>query len=136
VFRGGSIYWSSATGAHTIGGAVRSKWAAAGAQNGTLGYPTSDEGRGLRDGGAYQAFQGGRIHWSRATGAHVTRGGILSAWAAAGYERGGLGYPTSNEYAFSGGAAQNFQGGTVTWTAQAGARMVTGAPAAPTAAGG
>jgi L,D-peptidoglycan transpeptidase YkuD (ErfK/YbiS/YcfS/YnhG family) len=181
VFRGGSIYWSAAGGARTIGGAVRSKWAAAGAQNGRLGYPTSDEGRGLRNGGAYQGFQGGRIHWSRATGAHITRGGILSAWAASGYERGvlgyptsdeigglkdggsyqtfqggiihwspstgaritrgairtawagagsehgALGYPTSNEYAFSGGAAQNFQGGTITWTAQAGARIVAGA---------
>lgn len=127
VFRGGSIYWSAAGGAHTVGGAIRSKWAADGAQNGRLGYPTADEGRGLKDGGAYQGFQGGRIHWSRATGAHITRGGILSAWAASGYERGVLGYPTSNEYAFSGGAAQNFQGGTITWTAQAGARVVAGA---------
>lgn len=127
VFRGGSIYWSAAGGAHTIAGAIRSNWASAGAQNGKLGYPTSDEGRGLRNGGAYQAFQGGRIHWSRATGAHSTRGGILSSWAASGYERGVLGYPTTNEYAFSGGAAQNFQAGTVTWTARAGARIVAGA---------
>jgi L,D-peptidoglycan transpeptidase YkuD (ErfK/YbiS/YcfS/YnhG family) len=127
VFRGGSIYWSAAAGAHTIAGAIRSNWASAGAQNGQLGYPTSDEGRGLRNGGAYQAFQGGRIHWSPATGAHSTRGGILSSWAASGYERGVLGYPTTNEYAFSGGAAQNFQGGTVTWTARAGARIVAGA---------
>ncbi|MFE4836255.1 hypothetical protein ACFRAU_16440 [Arthrobacter sp. NPDC056691] len=127
VFRGGSIYWSAAGGAHTIGGAIRSKWAAGGAQNGRLGYPTSDEGRGLRNGGAYQGFQGGRIHWSPATGAHITQGGILAAWAGSGYERGVLGYPTSDEYAFSGGAAQNFQGGTITWTAQAGARIVAGA---------
>jgi L,D-peptidoglycan transpeptidase YkuD (ErfK/YbiS/YcfS/YnhG family) len=181
VFRGGSIYWSAAGGSRTIGGAIRSKWAAAGAQNGRLGYPTSDEGRGLRNSGAYQNFQGGRIHWSRATGAHITRGGILAAWAGSGYERGLLGYPTSdeigglkdggsyqtfqggiihwspgtgaritrgairtswagsgsehgtlgyptgNEYAFSGGAAQDFQGGTITWTAQAGARIVAGA---------
>src|SRR6478735_2874553 len=48
VFRGGSIQWSAAGGAHTIGGAIRSNWASAGAQNGKLGYPTSEEGRGLR----------------------------------------------------------------------------------------
>ncbi|MFE4542683.1 hypothetical protein [Arthrobacter sp. NPDC056727] len=127
VFGGGSIFWSGGSGARTIGGGIRSKWAAAGAQNGRLGYPTSDEGRGLRDGGAYQSFQGGRIHWSPATGAHITRGGILSAWAASGYERGLLGYPTGDEYAFSGGAVQNFQGGAITWTAQAGPRIVAGA---------
>jgi L,D-peptidoglycan transpeptidase YkuD (ErfK/YbiS/YcfS/YnhG family) len=189
VFRGGSIVWSAAGGAHTLAGAIRSKWAAAGAQNGRLGYPTSDEGRGLRNGGAYQSFQGGRIHWSSVTGAHITRGAILSAWAVSGYERGLLGYPTSdeigglkdggsyqtfqggiihwspatgarvtrgairaswaaagsehgvlgyptgNEYAFSAGAAQDFQGGTVTWAAQAGAHVVAGAIGAKFKAG-
>jgi L,D-peptidoglycan transpeptidase YkuD (ErfK/YbiS/YcfS/YnhG family) len=129
VFRGGSIYWSAAGGAHTIGGAIRSKWAAAGAQNGRLGYPTSDEGRGLRNGGAYQSFQGGRIHWSRATGAHSTRGGILSAWAGSGYERGVLGYPTSEEIGGlkDGGSYQTFQGGIIHWSPATGARITRGA---------
>jgi L,D-peptidoglycan transpeptidase YkuD (ErfK/YbiS/YcfS/YnhG family) len=132
VFRGGSIVWSAAGGAHTLAGAIRSKWAAAGAQNGRLGYPTSDEGRGLRNGGAYQSFQGGRIHWSSATGAHITRGAILSAWAASGYERGLLGYPTSDEIGGlkDGGSYQTFQGGIIHWSPTTGAasRGVRSAP--------
>ncbi|APX00383.1 hypothetical protein [Arthrobacter sp. QXT-31] len=127
TFQGGRIHWSPATGAHITRGAILSAWAGSGYERGPLGYPTSDEVKGLKNGGSYQTFQGGVIHWSPATGARITRGAIRAAWAAAGYERGTLGYPTSNEFAFSGGTVQNFQGGVITWTATAGARKVTGA---------
>ncbi|GAP53986.1 conserved hypothetical protein, partial [Arthrobacter sp. Hiyo6] len=42
-------------------------------------------------------FQGGVIHWSPATGAHITKGAIDAAWAGLNWENGFLGYPTSNE---------------------------------------
>ncbi|MGO4856847.1 fibronectin type III domain-containing protein [Arthrobacter sp. 2MCAF14] len=116
-FQGGAIYWSPATGAHVNAGAIRSAYAAQGWENGLLGYPTGNEVKGLRDGGAYQSFQGGAIYWSPATGAHVNKGAIRDAYAAQGWENGELGYPTSNEYSVCcGGAAQDFQGGRITWT--------------------
>jgi hypothetical protein len=39
----GSIYWTPATGAHEVQGAIRGAWAAQGWELGRLGYPTSDE---------------------------------------------------------------------------------------------
>lgn len=65
VFERGSIYWSPATGAHEIRGAIRDHWAAQGYETGPLGFPTSDEvsvsvGRG-------QTFQGGTLRWASAT---------------------------------------------------------------------
>jgi uncharacterized protein with LGFP repeats len=45
---------------------------------------------------------------------------IAGAWAAQGYERGSLGYPTGSERAVTGGYAQRFQGGTLTWNSRTG----------------
>ena len=42
-FQGGSIYWSAATGAHEVHGAIRTKWQALGWEAGLLGYPLTDE---------------------------------------------------------------------------------------------
>jgi subtilisin family serine protease len=120
-FQGGTIYWSPATAAHVNAGAIRAAYAAQGWENGYLGYPTTDEVRGLRDGGAYQSFQGGTIYWSPATGAQINRGAIRALYAAQGWENGWLGYPATGEYAFGGGTAQDFQGGRIAWTAAGGA---------------
>ncbi|WP_424188257.1 AbfB domain-containing protein [Actinokineospora sp. G85] len=40
---GGSIYWSEATGAHQVWGAIRSHWEALGWERSYLGFPTSSE---------------------------------------------------------------------------------------------
>ncbi len=122
TFQGGAIHWSPATGAHITNGGIRVAWVAQGSQNGFLGYPTSNEIGGLKNGGAYQVFQGGAIHWSPATGAHITRGGIKVKWMAQGSENGRLGYPTSNEFRVSATVqAQDFQGGRIAWSAATGA---------------
>ncbi|NBW82854.1 hypothetical protein EBR21_13980, partial [bacterium] len=42
-FQGGSIYWSEATGAHEVHGLIRNKWASLGWENGSLGFPRTDE---------------------------------------------------------------------------------------------
>jgi hypothetical protein len=111
-------------GGHTTGGAIGAAWAAQGSQNGPLGLPVTDEVTGLKNGGAYQAFQGGQIHWSPATGAHITHGAIDAAWASQGWENGRLGYPTSEEYASGGGSVtQNYQGGLITWSPNRGATI-------------
>lgn len=60
-FDGGTIYWSSDSGAHIVWGEIREAWEDNGGANGTLGYPTSDE----KDiaGGKQSDFTGGTITW-------------------------------------------------------------------------
>ena len=125
----GAIIWSPATGAHASVGAIRGLWAATGFENGGLGYPTTDEVPGLRDGGVYQNYQGGAIVWSPATGAHVSVGGIRAEWQATGFENGGLGYPTTNEVPGlkNGGVYQMYQGGAIIWSPATGAHASVGA---------
>jgi endonuclease/exonuclease/phosphatase family metal-dependent hydrolase len=125
MYQGGAIVWSPATGAHVSVGGIRSVWAAYGHQNGGLGYPTTDEIGGLKDGGVYQMYQGGAIVWSPATGAFASVGGIRTVWAAQGFENGRLGYPTSNEYTTADGSVvQNYQGGRIIWSPTTGARII------------
>ena len=63
---GSSIYWSPATGAHEVYGAIRAQWAALGAERSRLGYPTSGE-YGIT-GGRRNDFQHGSILWHAASG--------------------------------------------------------------------
>ncbi|GAA4739768.1 hypothetical protein GCM10023328_21040 [Modestobacter marinus] len=129
TFQGGSMHWSPDTGAHVTRGAIQGAWAAGGWETGVLGYPTGNENCGLRDGGCFQVFQGGTIHWSPARGAHVTRGAIYDAWADRGWETGALGYPTGNETCGlrKGGCFQPFQGGIMHWSPASGAHVTRGA---------
>ncbi|PPK93457.1 LGFP repeat-containing protein [Kineococcus xinjiangensis] len=128
VFEGGSVYWSPATGAQEVHGAIREHWGRLGWENGPLGFPTSIEYSTMRSGGAYSAFQGGSLHWSPATGAHLVKGAIRDAWGRSGWETGPLGFPTSDEYDVPGGKRSDFQHGHITWTPRAGA--VVSAPSA------
>lgn len=116
VFEHGSIYWSPQTDAHSIGGAIRDKWAEKGWEAGPLGYPVSDEVE-IRDGGRLNHFTGGSIYWSPSAGAHPVWGDIRDQWAARGWENGDLGYPTSDEYDYQGGKRQDFERGWLTWNA-------------------
>lgn len=102
--------------AYPVAGAIGSHWKALGGANGPLGAPIGKEGCGLKEGGCYQSFQKGTIHWTSGTGARHTLGGIRTFWQKQGWERGRLGYPIGEEYNVTGGRAQKFQGGTVTWT--------------------
>jgi uncharacterized protein with LGFP repeats len=123
VFQRGTVYFSPATGAHVVRGAVLDAWAATGAQNGPLGYPLTDESAVGRagSGGAANHFQGGSVYWSRGTGAHAVQGAIRDAWARTGWEMGPLGFPTSNEYAVPGGRRSDFEHGYVDWSPARGA---------------
>ncbi|GAB7192227.1 hypothetical protein NUM3379_29360 [Kineococcus sp. NUM-3379] len=124
-YQNGSIYWSAATGAHIVKGAIRDRWASLGWESSYLGYPTRDEGPAA--GGFYSHFQGGSIYWSPRTGAQVVRGVIRDRWAALGWERSPLGYPTTGEISLPGGAFNHFQGGSIYWSPRTGARSVRGA---------
>ncbi|MFI7482987.1 D-alanyl-D-alanine carboxypeptidase family protein [Kocuria sp. M1R5S2] len=122
-FERGHIHWSPRTGARPTWGAVRAAWAAQGWERGPLGYPVSREVCGLRDAGCWQAFEGGVMLWSRASGAHPTTGGIRAAWLRHGAERGALGYPTSGESCSGSTCRQSFQRGSIEWVRGAGTRV-------------
>lgn len=125
-FEGGTMFWSPSTGAHAVGGAIQSKWRNLGAERSFLGYPSTDEMCGIKNGGCYQGFTGGAIFWSPATGAYSVQGAIQTTWRNLGAENSVLGYPTTDEFtAANGDTAQNFQGGTIYWNAATGTRVVT-----------
>lgn len=112
AFEGGSIYWSQATDAHIVYGAIRQKWFDTGAENG-IGYPKSDEIQLGRYGGKANGFERASIYWTAATGAHIVGGRIGDIWAAAGAEGGNYGYPVTDEIDIVGGKRQIFQGGPI-----------------------
>jgi hypothetical protein len=122
TFQGGTIHWSPATGAFATWGPIRTTWGSLGFEKGKLGYPTGKETCGLINGGCYQRFQGGTIHWSPATGAFATWGPIRATWGSLGYEKGRLGYPAAAETCdpVNGACSQRFQNGTITWSAAQG----------------
>ncbi|WP_141212375.1 CHAP domain-containing protein [Enemella evansiae] len=128
-FTGGLVLWSPGTGAHTVWGGMLEAYAPQKFEAGPLGYPTSDEFCGLRDGGCGQRFTDGLILWSAATGPNPVRGSILDRYAAMGYETGAMGYPSSPEFGglVSGGVGQRFANGMMYYTAATGAQPVRGA---------
>ncbi len=94
-------------------------------QSSALGYPVTDELVTPGGVGRYNHFQTGSIYWTPATGAREVRGAIRDRWASTGWERGALGYPTSDEYGVPGGRRSDFQRGSIIWDAQTGAtRMI------------
>lgn len=123
AFEGGTIYWSPASGAHVVLGAVQGRWLSMGGVDGLLGYPTTDE-RSLGR-GTVQSFTGGHVYWTPAYGAHAVRGGVYAWWAARSWERG-AGYPTTGERPGlrGGGVVQSFEWGSVYWTPFTGAHGV------------
>ncbi|MEW1958181.1 CAP domain-containing protein [Kineococcus sp. NPDC059986] len=124
-FAGGSVYWSAATGAAAVRGAIRDRWAALGWENSWLGYPTGAE-FAVR-GGVAQRFQGGLVYWSPATGAQALGGSVLSGYGASGWENGALGFPTTTAASLPAGSYAHFQNGSVYSSPAAGTHVVPSA---------
>lgn len=121
-FQNASIHWTSQTGAHETHGAIRAKWAAMGWERSFLGYPLTDESPTPDGIGRFNHFQGGSIYWTPQTGAYEVHGAIRDKWAAMGWERSFLGYPTSDELASpDGGRISHFEHGSIVWTQAGGA---------------
>ncbi|WP_254780959.1 N-acetylmuramoyl-L-alanine amidase [Modestobacter sp. DSM 44400] len=126
-FEQGAVYWTAATGAHVVRGALLAYWASTGAETGPLGYPVVSEISADRV-GAVSRFENGTVYWSPTTGARTVRGGVAAAYEVAGAETGVLGYPVSEETTVAGnrGRVQQFTSGSVYWTPAFGALVVRG----------
>ncbi|MHB0704344.1 LGFP repeat-containing protein [Roseomonas mucosa] len=68
-----SIYWSPASGAHEVYGAIRDKWARLGWERGSSRYPLEAE-HDEPGVGRLQRFQGGYFTWTPAGGAQQHNG--------------------------------------------------------------
>ncbi len=113
-FTGARIYWSSATGARMLRGPILTKYLAANGPS-SYGLPTTDVVNVT--GGAYAYFSGTRsIFWSTPTQARLVYGAILTRYAALGYYRSCLKFPTTDRFATSRGYRNNFTGGNITYT--------------------
>ncbi|GAA4423086.1 PQQ-dependent sugar dehydrogenase [Actinokineospora soli] len=126
-FQGGSIYYLRGVGAHEVYGSIGVKYRALGAERSALGYPTSGE-LATADGGRYNLFQRGSIHYTRTTGAFEVRGSIYQRWKAMGSEKSVLRYPTTDERPTADGVGRynHFQGGSIYYTPRTGAHEVYG----------
>jgi hypothetical protein len=136
LFKNGMIYWHPEIGeAFAVWGAISAKYWELGRTE--YGYPITDE-RTTPDGrGRYNHFRAmhlpGRpessIYWSPQTGAHAIFGAIRDAWAADGWEKGSLGFPTSDEFQDGRFRRVNFERGYITWSGDTGAKLHrSGAP--------
>ncbi|HEY0561595.1 MAG TPA: FG-GAP-like repeat-containing protein [Frankiaceae bacterium] len=134
---GGAIYWSQATGAWSVRGAILSRYQALGGAGGPLGFPTTDELGTPDKVGRFNHFTGNgvgaSIYWTPQTGAWSVRGAIRNHWAQLGWEAGALGYPTTDELGTPDGVGRfnhftgNGAGASVYWSPGTGAWAVKGA---------
>src|SRR5205823_4220098 len=96
AFTGGRIYWSAATGAHEVHGAIRVKYDALGGPSSFLGLPTSDE-LPATAAGRVNRFQGGDLYAYLGVGVYEVHGAIRDRYNALGGVSSFLGLPTSDE---------------------------------------
>jgi uncharacterized protein with LGFP repeats len=128
-FDNGYVFYTPTLGAHAVYGVLVPRWRALGFEAGVLGYPTSDPAPTADTVGLYEHFQKGTLFWSPTTGVHEVRGAIQDRYAGLSWERGTLGYPTSDEHTVSPGVMQtDFQHGSISWNTTTGTTTVTATP--------
>lgn len=117
-YAGGKVFYSPATGAHAVTGAILAKYEAQGGPTGDLGLPSGTEA----DGGApnsrvstFSAADKPVIFWTPDNGAIVVRGAINAAWDKLGGATGKLGVPTGDQSVNGDTATQKFSGGEISW---------------------
>lgn len=131
-FAHGSIYWHPKTGAYSVTGAIGGRFAQLGWE--VYGYPITDESTTPDGIGRYNHFRAvqlkgdpeSSIYWTPQTGAQEIYGDIRKKWAAMGWERSSLGYPTTaerTEYEGSDIRRQDFQKGSLWWSPKTGVSL-------------
>ncbi|MCX5743057.1 MAG: hypothetical protein NT062_11245 [Proteobacteria bacterium] len=98
-------------------GKIAEKFDALGGCGSFVGAPITEERTSADGVGRYSIFERGSIYWTPQLGAHEVHGRIRDAWRDAGWERGQLGYPISDEYVDGDGRRSDFQHGHIHWSA-------------------
>jgi hypothetical protein len=133
-----------------LGGGIRQKWLALGAERSPVGCPVTPElaAAPSRQGttGRYAQFGGGDgayIIWHstgpKAGQAHVIDGCLFKSYHASGGTTSVLGFPLGDAYPVQDGIRQDFEGGYMQWnssTRQCWARPGSAGPPAPSCSGG
>lgn len=129
VYQGGDsiIYWTPKTPAAAVSGENLKKYAQIGYEKSILGYPITNEVK-IRDEGTYQRFQKGNMYYTPRHGSKLVYGAIFEKWGETDYENGPLGYPITDELVTTDekGRYNEFEFGTVYWSAKTGAHEVYG----------
>ena len=114
----GKIFYSPATGAHAVTGAILSKYDALGGPKSDLGLPIGTEADGGVPNSRVSAFSAPDkpvIFWTPDNGAIVVRGAINAAWAKLGGATGTLGVPTGEVKVDGDTSTQTFSGGEISY---------------------
>ena len=118
-FAGGKMFFTPATGAHFMQGAILEKYESlGGAADGDLGFPTIDEGAGRAADSRNSTLSAPDhpvIFWTPSTGARVVRGAVNAAWDKLGGSAGVLGVPADDEMFNGDVISQKFTGGEISW---------------------
>lgn len=112
-FSNGDFYYSAATGAHGVQGAINGKYQGLGGSASFLGLPLTNELPTPNGLGLFNQFQNGYIYYTVAHGAHEVHGAILANWAQQGYETSRFGFPVSDEYDSNGFRRTDFEHGSI-----------------------
>lgn len=135
-YEGGAIYYSEATGAHVMYGAILDRYRALGGPSSELGFPTNDESD-ISDGvGRFNDFStpgGAAIYWNPQWGASVVEGRVLEAWRQSGATTGPFGYPSADTSIVDGMQTGKFdgpQGTGIQWSEAGGLITIPAALAA------
>ncbi|MGO3677523.1 MAG: LGFP repeat-containing protein, partial [Microbacteriaceae bacterium] len=124
-FAGGTLFWSKATGASGVNGAIRKLYNSEGGATSYLGLPIGAEQRDK--GVSRQEFQNGTAYWSQKTGASVINGAIRALYNSEGGPKGYLGLPIGPEHRSKGVSRQEFEKGTAYWSQKTGTSVINGA---------
>jgi len=115
-FENGAITWDASNGVLTVTSEFAAYWSSRGGSSGVLGNPinAAQSFSTVNGDGKVQIFQGGYVY-SSAAGVFTVRPNQpwSNAWAAAGWIRGSLGWPTGEESCSGGVCQQQFQGGVI-----------------------
>jgi uncharacterized protein with LGFP repeats len=116
----GKMFFTPATGPRSMTGAILDKYEALGGPAASdLGFPTSNEARGLAGPDSrvstFSASDKPLIYWTAEHGAFVVRGAINAAWDKLGSSGGALGVPVGDETYDGENATQAFSAGRVSW---------------------
>ncbi|AFM16920.1 uncharacterized protein potentially involved in peptidoglycan biosynthesis [Mycolicibacterium chubuense NBB4] len=122
-FASGKAFFTPATGAHLMQGAILDKYESLGGPaDSDLGFPTIDEGPGRAPDSRNTTFSAPDnpvIFWTADTGARVVRGPVNAAWDRLGGSSGVLGVPAEDETYDGPVVSQKFTGGEISYDSRA-----------------